>query len=97
MAMNALYLVLVSYDIADPKRLRRVARVLEDAGERVQKSVFECGLSPGALHALRLRLRRIINPAEDHILIQPICRHCRSCIGWQGKLPPVAAEPFWIV
>ena len=35
---------LVSYDICDPKRLRRVARSLEGFGVRLQYSVFECPL-----------------------------------------------------
>ncbi len=35
---------LIVYDIAKPKRLRRVAKVCEDFGLRVQKSVFECWL-----------------------------------------------------
>ena len=43
--------VLVSYDVktSDPggtKRLRRVARVCRDHGQRVQYSVFECILEP---------------------------------------------------
>ncbi len=95
--MSKLYLVIVSYDIADPRRLNRVAKVLEAAGTRIQKSVFECGLSPDALSALRLRLRRLIDPAEDHILITPICAHCRHHIHWQGKLPDASGEPYWIV
>lgn len=95
--MSTLYLILVSYDIADPRRLRRVARTLEEVGDRIQKSVFECGLTPAGLQALRLRLRRIIDPVEDHILIQPVCRHCRWDIGWQGKSPAAACESFWIV
>ena len=40
-------LVVVAYDVntetaAGRKRLRRVARVCEDCGQRVQNSVFEC-------------------------------------------------------
>jgi len=35
---------LVCYDIAHPKRLRRVARTLESFGTRLQYSVFECPL-----------------------------------------------------
>lgn len=94
--MSEVYLLLIAYDIADPRRLRRVAQTLEAIGDRVQKSVFECGLTPDGLIALRERLRRIIDPAEDHILIQPICRRCRRQISWQGKPPDAATEPFWI-
>jgi len=35
---------LVSYDISNPKRLRKVARSLEGFGVRLQYSVFECPL-----------------------------------------------------
>ena len=37
---------LVAYDIADPKRLRKVARACEDFGLRRQYSVFFCRLTP---------------------------------------------------
>jgi len=55
--------VLVTYDIADTdgkgaSRLRRVARVCEKYGERVQLSVFECRLSP-------TRLARMIGEVQD--------------------------------
>ena len=40
-------LTLLAYDIADPKRLSRVAKVCEDYGVRVQYSVFECHLENG--------------------------------------------------
>ena len=39
---------LAIYDIADGKRLHRVAAILEDYGFRVQKSVFELRLSDAA-------------------------------------------------
>ena len=95
--MSMQYLIVISYDIADPRRLNRVAKMLEAAGVRVQKSVFECGLTPDALIALRQRLRRVIDPAEDHILITPVCRRCRHHIAWQGKLPDASNAPYWIV
>jgi CRISPR-associated protein Cas2 len=95
--MSDLYLVIISYDIADPRRLNRVAKLLEAAGERIQKSVFECGLTYDALLALRLRLRRAIDPTEDHILIIPVCARCRQHIHWQGKLPDAQSAPYWIV
>lgn len=95
--MTIRYLVLVAYDIAHPKRLRRVAKVMEAVGERVQKSIFECGLTPDGLIALRSRLRRIIDPEEDHILIQPMCPSCRGKILWQGKPGAPENDLYWIV
>ncbi len=59
----------VAYDIADPGRLARVARVCEDHGDRIQKSVFECFLSPSDLIRLRARLGDEIDRAADQVLI----------------------------
>lgn len=36
---------LIAYDISDPKRLRRVIKVMEAYGQRLQYSVFLCDLS----------------------------------------------------
>ena len=36
---------LVAYDIANPKRLRKVATACEDFGSRRQYSVFACRLT----------------------------------------------------
>ncbi|MGH3870245.1 MAG: hypothetical protein ACRDSR_01805 [Pseudonocardiaceae bacterium] len=35
----------MAYDIADPKRLRRICTLMEDYGERLQYSVFLCDLT----------------------------------------------------
>ena len=90
--MNTLF-VFVSYDIADPGRLRRVATLCEGYGERVQKSVFECGVTPDGLIALRA----LIDPREDRVLLQPLCPHCRHAMVWQGKPPPITTEAFWVI
>lgn len=59
---------LVSYDICHPKRLRRVARVLEGFGVRLQYSVFECPLDDLRVAQLRAELQPILNHDEDQVL-----------------------------
>ncbi len=53
-------MVLVSYDVAEDeggkRRLRRVARICQGYGRRVQYSVFECLLDPAQWANLRARL-----------------------------------------
>ena len=54
-------LVVVAYDvrtdsIAGRRRLRRVAKVCEDTGQRVQNSVFECLVDAAQWTKLRARL-----------------------------------------
>jgi CRISPR-associated protein Cas2 len=66
--------ILVAYDVstetkAGRRRLRRVAKVCEAHGERVQKSVFECVLNREQLEILKFRLRREMNMAQDSIRI----------------------------
>lgn len=59
---------LVSYDICDPKRLRRVAKVLEGFGVRLQYSVFECPLDDLRLAQAKAALQPVINHDEDQVL-----------------------------
>jgi len=59
---------LVSYDIANAKRLRRVAKTLESYGTRLQYSVFECPLDDLRLAQARSALAEIINVDHDQVL-----------------------------
>ncbi|QXL83979.1 CRISPR-associated endonuclease Cas2 [Comamonas sp. NLF-1-9] len=63
-------LVLVCYDVntetsAGRRRLRRIAKVCESTGQRVQKSVFECQVDVAQFEALERRLLAEINPEQD--------------------------------
>lgn len=69
---------LVAYDIADDARRRDVATACEDAGQRWQHSVFVCTCSPERIDALQRTLRRILNPAADHVFIAPLCARCQT-------------------
>ena len=59
---------LVVYDISNEKRLRRIARILQRYGRRVQESVFECELERGRYEELVDRLKREIH-GEDKLFI----------------------------
>jgi CRISPR-associated protein Cas2 len=58
----------VAYDISDPKRLRRVYKLMKGYGEHIQLSVFRCELTHRALVELRARLGAIIHYDEDQVL-----------------------------
>lgn len=59
---------LVSYDIRDPKRLRRVATVVGGYGYRLQYSVFECALDPMRLEQLKSALDIELKHDEDQVM-----------------------------
>lgn len=82
---------IVAYDISDPKRLRRVARVCEDFGYRKQLSVFLCRLSATDHVRLRSRLYDIIDLAADQLLFIPLCPRCVCNIEALGR-PTEAAD-----
>ncbi len=65
-------LTLLAYDIGDPKRLARVARVCEDFGVRVQYSVFECRLDENEFTEFWLKLLEIIDDDEDRLVAYKI-------------------------
>ncbi len=60
---------IVTYDVADAKRLRRVFKTCRNFGDHLQFSVFECDLTLAELANLEFELNEIINSREDQILI----------------------------
>ena len=65
-------LVLVCYDVNTEtkegrRRLRRVARVCESTGQRVQKSVFECQVNLMQMEELERRLLAEIDVGQDSL------------------------------
>lgn len=64
--MRSVYLV--SYDIADPRRLHKVHHATRDFGRRLQYSVYECRLSAYDLARLQTHLADVIDHARDQVL-----------------------------
>ncbi len=67
MADERLYIV--TYDIADPKRWRRVFRLMKGHGEWLQLSVFQCRLTRRRKIEMAAMLDEAIHHGEDHVLI----------------------------
>ena len=65
-------LIIVTYDVttttkAGRKRLRRVAKVCESMGQRVQMSVFECEVDQMKYEELERRLLAEIDEEQDNL------------------------------
>ena len=76
---------IVSYDISNPKRLRKVATACEDFGVRKQFSVFLCRLSATDVVKLRRRLYDLIDLQKDQVLFFPLCAKCVNQIEALGR------------
>lgn len=87
-------MVLVTYDVntetADGrKRLRRVAKVCEDNGQRVQNSVFECLVDPARWTDMRQRLAKEIDPGTDSL------RFYFLGSNWKRRVEHLGAKPTY--
>ncbi len=65
-------LVLITYDVETSseggnRRLRRVSKVCQNYGQRVQKSVFECLVEPHQYVQLKKLLKDIIDHEADSL------------------------------
>lgn len=87
-------LVLVSYDVSfenddGKRRLRRIAKVCENYGQRVQYSVFECVVDPAQWAVLRHRLLEEYDPDRDSLRFYFLGRNWQRRIEHHG-----AAETY---
>jgi CRISPR-associated protein Cas2 len=68
---------LVSYDVRDPVRLRRVHKTVRDFGDALQYSVFACQLSKKDRAILEARLLEVLKPTEDQVMFVDLGRVAR--------------------
>ena len=85
-------MVLVSYDVATsddggPRRLRRVAKICKNYGQRVQYSVIECIVDPAQWTLLRKKLEDQIDPSKDSL------RYYFLGANWQKRVEHTGAKP----
>lgn len=84
-----LAVILVCYDIADSKRLRRVFDICKSYGDHVQFSVFRMRLSRASRVRLLAELEDAIHHTEDRVLLieigpdTPSTRKRFQCLGTQ--------------
>lgn len=82
--------VLVTYDVqtSDPqgaKRLRKVARICKNYGQRVQNSVFECLVTPAQMVSLEQELSSNIDHSSDSLRIYQLGSNYKRNIKIIGK------------
>ncbi|HSQ42045.1 MAG TPA: CRISPR-associated endonuclease Cas2 [Fibrobacteraceae bacterium] len=60
---------LVTYDIADDKRLKKVFKAMKDYGDHLQFSVFLCDLNDVERIRMESSVKSIMNEKDDQVLI----------------------------
>lgn len=87
-------MVLVTYDVRTEtpdgkRRLRRVAKMCQNYGQRVQFSVFECLVDPAQWVAFRAALTSEIDSGEDSL------RFYFLGANWQKRIEHLGAKPSY--
>jgi CRISPR-associated protein Cas2 len=80
---------LISYDVRDAKRLRKVAKFLEGYGERLQYSLFTVYVTDRDLQKMKWEITKILDK-EDSILYFKFCKNC------EVKIKALNPEVKWI-
>lgn len=65
-------MMLITYDVNTTSaqgrvRLRKIAKICCNYGQRVQNSVFECDVDPAQLEFLKHELLEVFDPSEDSL------------------------------
>lgn len=89
-------MLIVTYDVdtsdaAGQKRLRKVARICERHGMRVQNSVFEVLLDAAQLVTLKHELKKVIDMEQDSVRFYRLGNAYENRIETMGKKPLVEA------
>ena len=86
-----------SYDITDARRRIRISKALERFGIRVQKSIFQCDVSPAKAEEIKTALFDILMKKEDSLLFFPLCKACNDKVILLGNKNLLKMESFEII
>lgn len=89
-------MLVVAYDVdtsnaAGQKRLRKVAKICERHGVRVQNSVFEVLVDTAQLVVLKNELGKVIDHEQDSVCFYRLGNSYENRIDTMGKKPLVQA------
>jgi len=82
-------LVLVTYDVSfddasGARRLRRIAKICQDHGIRVQYSVFECDVDPAQWVLFKAKLFEVYDSKIDSLRFYKLGKHGQNRIEHHG-------------
>lgn len=95
-------MILITYDVntqkaSGQKRLRRVAKICVNYGQRVQNSVFECVLDNAKLSQVRNALLKVIDLKEDTLRLYHLGNNYKEKVEHYGIRPSYDAEGVIVI
>lgn len=95
-------LVLITYDVntedaKGSKRLRKIAKICVNYGQRVQNSVFECLLTPAELSIVKSQLLTVMDDKKDSLRIYHLGNNYKSRIEHYGTKQTYNPEDLMVL
>ena len=95
-------LLLVTYDVDTQtaegrRRLRKVAKICVNHGQRVQNSVFECDVDASQALMLKRKIQDTIDPSKDSVRYYNLGNNYRTRIEHVGAKPTYDPEGVLMV
>ena len=95
-------LVLITYDVntetpAGKKRLRKVAKICVDYGQRVQNSVLECVMDAALCCTVKHKLEQTIDLQKDSLRFYYLGNHYKAKVEHFGAKPTYDVEETLII
>ena len=95
-------LILVTYDVntetnAGQARLRKVAKICNNYGQRVQNSVFECLLDASQYVEFKAKLEEIIDNEKDSLRFYKMGNNYKNKVEHVGVHPEVSQDDILII
>lgn len=88
--------LVVTYDITENKRLKKMHKFLKNFGVPVQYSVFECDLNREQIRSMTQGADEIMDLKEDALLIYAVCRECRHKTQVIGQGEVWVDSEWWV-
>ena len=82
--------IIITYDIntttsEGKKRLRDVAKICQNYGQRVQNSVFECKVDEGQFRLIKHQLYKVIDHEKDNLRFYRLGKNYKKTVEQMGK------------
>lgn len=88
---------MICYDITNPKRLLKTAKILKNYGIRIQKSFFQCEISKDMLNKLLKDILGVVDVSKDKLYVYPLCNGCLKNVKFDGTGDMAKIETFEIL
>jgi CRISPR-associated protein Cas2 len=90
-------ITLITYDITEPRRLKKLHSFLKEFGLNTQKSVFECELEDEAMKKIRSYCKEKLDLDEDSVRIYKICAPCMGKVEISGQGIKVSNLDYMVI